>query len=622
MKLTTSILLLFLCANFAIAQDDESAYKQRLNKSHCGTGDLFYDDEKEIAYDNRINPEKNAGYTQWPMRIHIVRKSDGTGGISLEDVTRGIANLNFMYNDIGLEYYLSSVNYIDDDFYYDFVDENTNEIDLLDAHFVNDALNVYFFNSIEIPGFGFACGYALYPGNSIYNARIFMANGCTATVANGTFAHELGHHLNLPHTFNGTSQGNSSSNAEHVPRTGSNSNCSTKGDYQCDTDADPQAPGGDISNCSYTGTETDIHGNTYTPPIDNVMSYYSDGCGGILTPGQYNRCSNAITTRLGHTAYDIDGAGPMSVSNPSGLTVTVNGLNSITLNWTDNANNEHGYLIERSSDGGVNFSGMELAGVGPNVTTYTDASDFMSNTTYCYRVKAVNDNANHYSNDACGTTPNFVCSTETDLVFSGGGLVNSPFAISGVPTSIPACQSTVTLTVTVKGDFDNTWEVANILDEFGATIGTTGMATALCDNIGGITTINIPAVDYNIYANDGVLDFEIGADIDVGDICSSSIVKACVDICIVPPVCPSDYAGGNALTGTQSADEDFETDGDIESSQLIDSNAKVDYDSKTSVTLLEGFEITIGALLNVIIDGCGGMFADDNDAEEEKSEKK
>jgi len=601
------------------SQTDESDYINKINKSHCATGELHYDDEKDIEYDNRINENKNAGYTQWPMRIHIIRKTDGTEGISLEDVTRGVANLNFMYSDINLEYYIASVNYIDDDFYYDFVNENTNEIDLLDAHFVNDALNVFFMNSIEIPGFGFACGYALYPGNSVYNARIMMANGCTATVANGTFAHELGHHLNLPHTFNGTSGGNTHPNAEHVPRTGPQSNCSTKGDYLCDTEADPNAPGADISNCTYTGTETDVHGNTYDPPIANVMSYYSDGCGGHFTPGQYNRCSNAKTTRLGHTAYDIDGAGPMAVANPTSLAVTANGVSDITLTWTDNASNELGYLIERSVDGGANFYGMELAGVGPGVTTYVDYDNIQGNTDYCYRVKAVNDNSDHYSNEACVTTANFVCSNVTNLNFSGGGLILTSFDITGIPTSIPACQTDVPITVIVDGDFDNNFEVADILGEDGTTVlGSTGAAPAICQE--GVTTFNLSASQYNAWASNGTITLYIGADPDVGDLCGSSTVKGCADICIVPPSCPPNYAGANKLTGIQSVDEDFETDGALESNQTINNNANVFYDSKTSITLLEGFEIVAGVILTIYTDGCGGLFHDNENESEDENE--
>lgn len=615
LSMRTRLLILIAClaTAYCFSQEDIFPKKSTLNKSHCATGPLLYDNEKDILHDNRYQVNKNSGYSHWPMNIHIVTKTDGTGGISLEDVTKGIANLNYVYDDINLEYFISSVNYINSDLYYDFVDTLTYEQDLLDAHFVGDAINVFFFNSIRIPNFGYACGYAYYPGNWQYSATMMMDNQCTATAANGTFAHELGHHLNLPHTFNGTSNGHSHSNAEHVPRSGANSNCSTHGDYQCDTDADPQANYTEISNCVYTGADTDIHGNVYNPPIDNIMSYYSDNCGGILSPGQYNRCNNAMTTRLGHSAYDIDGAAPMVVNNPSGLTLTINGVSDIVLNWTDNASNEHGYLIERSTDGGSTFKAMELAGVGPNITSYTDSNNIMTNTSYCYRVKAVNGNSDHYSNVAYGLTPNIICGSTTALNFSAGGLITTPFSIVGVPTSIPSCQTDVPITVTVVGDFDNTWEIADILGEDGTTVlGTTGVAT-VCDNTGATTAFTISASQYNSWAADGTITLYIGPDPDIGDICFSNTVEGCADLCVPAPACPPKYTGANQLTGIQSVVADFETDGVLESDQTI--NANVDYDSGTEINLLAGFEVLIGKVFNAFIDGCGNLFRTEDSEE-------
>jgi hypothetical protein len=47
-------------------------------------------------------------------------------------------------------------------------------------------------------------------------------------------------------------------------------------------------------------------------------------------------------------------AAPKDVSNASGLTATANVNNyKNDLAWTDNASNELGYLVERSSDGGT-----------------------------------------------------------------------------------------------------------------------------------------------------------------------------------------------------------------------------------------------------------------------------
>jgi hypothetical protein len=74
----------------------------------------------------------------------------------------------------------------------------------------------------------------------------------------------------------------------------------------------------------------------------------------------------------------------------------------ITLNWTDNATNETGFKLERSTDG-VNFT--ILAFLGANSTTYSNGG-LTSGTTYHYRLRAY-EGPNHsaYSNVASATVP-------------------------------------------------------------------------------------------------------------------------------------------------------------------------------------------------------------------------
>ena len=75
------------------------------------------------------------------------------------------------------------------------------------------------------------------------------------------------------------------------------------------------------------------------------------------------------------------------------------------------------------------------------------------------------------------------------------------------------------------------------------------------------------------------------------------------------PNCPDDYAGANALSGSENGtggvngDGDYETDGAIESTQRIDSGT-VDYDSGIEIDLNNGFEVSLGAEVDIFIDGC------------------
>jgi len=342
---------------------------------------------------------RNGGLTSIPIRAHIINKNDGSGGISLGNINIGISYLNSFYYDAGIEFYLCSQNIINSTAWWDF--DQSEENAMVSAHSVDDAVNIYFVDTITTSSGGSACGYAYYPANADYSINILMRNDCTVGSPNGTLSHELGHFFDLAHTHAGTEDGNLDSNAEHVPRSGANSNCATKGDQLCDTPADPN--GSNDANCNFINDgedQQDFYSNVYSPDLDNVMSYYSDFCGGsFFTAGQYGRISAAVTERLSHTAYNLDGCAPTVVTDPSGLTVTLNNSYGVDLNWTDNANNELGYLIERSTDSGASWKVVVGGGVAPNITSFTDAV-LESNTTYSYRVKASNDDANDYSNEA------------------------------------------------------------------------------------------------------------------------------------------------------------------------------------------------------------------------------
>ncbi len=385
-----------LLASFSgLAQQDQQLSPAALisEKASCGTPDPT---PEQIRYtleviDKAARQDRNAGTTLIPIMMHIVTLDDGTGGISLAVLNEGLSNLNYFYQPAGIEFFICDTNIIQSTNWYDF--NSSQESALASGNEVTDAVNVFFVNTITI-GSGSYCGYARFPSNNLSSNRILMKNSCTTNAPNGTFVHEFGHYFSLYHTHQSTEFGNNHVNAENVRRSTSQANCATKGDLLCDTEADPS---GSTSNCMYSSGGADRFGISYTPPVDNVMSYYSDACGGRFTPQQYTRMSGALTTRLGHTAYDLDGCVATNVTDPSGLIATANGSYGIDLSWIDNATNELGYLVEASTDGGTTFSAISGAGLAPNLTNYT-AESLQSYTQYAFRVKASNDDGNHYSN--------------------------------------------------------------------------------------------------------------------------------------------------------------------------------------------------------------------------------
>ena len=91
-------------------------------------------------------------------------------------------------------------------------------------------------------------------------------------------------------------------------------------------------------------------------------------------------------------------------SAPSGLTAAAGSASptsSVAMSWADNATNETGYVVERSSDGAT-FS--QRAQLGAGATSYLD-SGLASGATYYYRVSAYNSaGSSGYSNVASGQT--------------------------------------------------------------------------------------------------------------------------------------------------------------------------------------------------------------------------
>lgn len=94
---------------------------------------------------------------------------------------------------------------------------------------------------------------------------------------------------------------------------------------------------------------------------------------------------------------------PASVpAAPSNLVATPVSKSQINLAWTDNANNEDGFRIERSVD---NRSWTEIATAGPNVQAFA-STGLSANKLYYYRVRAFNVLGNSsYSNTASARTP-------------------------------------------------------------------------------------------------------------------------------------------------------------------------------------------------------------------------
>ncbi|MEM6525779.1 MAG: T9SS type A sorting domain-containing protein [Bacteroidota bacterium] len=212
------------------------------------------------------------GLVRIPIKIHVIRRDDASGGISLQTIQSALDITNDWFINANMEFFVyEDVNHIDNTIFYNM--DRSEEDQVANPNDVRNVINMYFAGSLSSGG-NALCGYATFPGGK---DRVFMANGCTP---NGTtLAHELGHYFNLYHPHE-TAFGR-----ELVD----GSNCENTGDILCSTPADPNLTGLVDANCNYTGTATDSNGMTYAPLVNNIMAYSPDNCQDRMTKEQYER---------------------------------------------------------------------------------------------------------------------------------------------------------------------------------------------------------------------------------------------------------------------------------------------------------------------------------------------
>lgn len=228
-----------------------------------------------------------------PIAYHVIRRTDGTGGFSLTDLTASTDSANVLFADLNVSIYQYSLDYIDDDYYFY---NGTLYDEIRGINVVPEAVNIYYLP--DESGFPY-CGLSSFTFSGTQG--ILMSNNCAGeSIINSTLVHEIGHYFNLYHTHE-TAFG------DECP---DGSNCSTAGDLICDTPADPTLSGLVDGSCVYIGTGTSppsCGSDPYNPQIENIMSYSRKSCRDFHSPLQIEKFRTTLLTLRNELAFSIDG---------------------------------------------------------------------------------------------------------------------------------------------------------------------------------------------------------------------------------------------------------------------------------------------------------------------------
>lgn len=189
--------------------------------------------------------------------------------------------------------------------------------------------------------------------------------------------------------------------------------------YTLEATANTIRPAGasDFTVTTVSATRIDL---TWTDNASNEDGYVLERCSGVgcgdftlldsLPPDASGYQNDGIATETSFTyrlyAYNIAGAstlsGPLTATTitpaqPTGLSSVLAAPGRIDLSWTDNADNEMQYRVERCIGAGtcatqelMNANGVEVATLPANTSSYAD-SLLASNTNYFYRIRATNN---------------------------------------------------------------------------------------------------------------------------------------------------------------------------------------------------------------------------------------
>ena len=246
-----------------------------------------------VEYFDMYGIDYSAYYFCVKIYIHVIRKSDGTGGQTVSDVNTMMGYLNMDFNPHKIYFEWDGIiDYIDSTSeYYDpsgtifNINDNTDGVDIyLYGDESGDILNIGL-------GEGLADGIGI-EANLLLTGLWEEDDKVFPITKSHVISHEMGHVLFLWHTHHGTFPEYSTTDPSQCPELVNGSNSSVCGDYIIDTPADPfMNHNVVVSTCTWPKVgpiPTDANGDFYDPDELNIMGYTLPSCMSYFTTNQAN----------------------------------------------------------------------------------------------------------------------------------------------------------------------------------------------------------------------------------------------------------------------------------------------------------------------------------------------
>jgi hypothetical protein len=150
-----------------------------------------------------------------------------------------------------------------------------------------------------------------------------------------------------------------------------------------------------------TFVEVDVVGSDATAFSDTGLAAQTEYCYQVRA---YNAVGNSVYASIACSTTDDAGTTPEPLGAPTGLTASAPGVTAVELSWSDNATDEIGFDVHRSTNG-INGTYNRLSLFrGANSSSYTD-NTVAEDTEYCYKVRAAENRSifGDFSVAACAT---------------------------------------------------------------------------------------------------------------------------------------------------------------------------------------------------------------------------